>query len=106
MFKPKNISTFKNNIMDENRSLIRHVRQVIVGTILGTEGIVTSIWSIFTSTEVISMSYSQDSENELIGNNNNIITSLQARESAIHRNEESINQIKTHLKKFGKGFIN
>ena len=100
--KPKFIPTFESNKIDKNKSLIRNVRQVIIGTILGVVGVVTSLVSIFTSTELINMSSSQDSENDLIDNNNNIITSLQAHESAIHRNEESINQIKTHLKNLEK----
>ena len=56
---------------------------------MAANGIVTSLVSIFTSTELINMSSSEDSENELIDNNNHIITSLQSHENNINRNEES-----------------
>ena len=65
-------------------------------------GIVTSLVSIFTSTELINMSSSEDSEDDLIDDNNHIITSLQSHENAINRNEESIKEIKDHVLKLEK----
>ena len=53
-------------------------------------GIVTSLVSIFTSTELINMSSSEDSQDDLIDDNNHIITSLQSHENAINRNEVRI----------------
>ena len=88
----------KDDNTKETRSLTREVRQVVVGAILGVVGVIKSLVSIFTSTELLKMSSSEDSQDELIDNNNNIITSLQTHQSAIHRNVESIKQIKTHLK--------
>ena len=61
-----------------DKSLIRNVRQVIIGAAMATIGIITSLVSIFTSTELINMSSSEDSDDDLIDNNNHIITSLQS----------------------------
>ena len=65
-----------------------------MGAAIATVGIITSLISIFTSTELINMSSSEDSGDDLIDNNNHIITSLQSHENAINRNEESIKEIK------------
>ena len=79
------------------KSLVRNIRQIIMGAAIATVGIITSLISIFTSTELINMSSSEDSGDDLIDNNNHIITSLQSHENAINRNEESIKEIKQHL---------
>ena len=76
------------------KSLVRNIRQIIMGAAIATVGIITSLISIFTSTELINMSSSEDSGDDLIDNNNHIITSLQSHENAINRNEESIKEIK------------
>ena len=73
-----------------------------MGTTLAAIGIVTNLVSIFTSTELINMSSSADSEDDLIDDNNHIITSLQSHENAINRNEESIKEIKDHVLKLEK----
>ena len=84
------------------KSLVRNVRQVIIGAAMATIGIITSLVSIFTSTELIKMSSSEDSDDDLIDNNNHIITSLQSHENAINRNEESIKEIKEHVYRLEK----
>ena len=84
------------------KSLVRNIRQVIIGTAIAAIGVITSLISIFTSSELINMSSSDDSEDELIDNNNHIITSLQSHENAINRNEESIKEIKEHVYKLEK----
>ena len=43
------------------------------------------------------MSSSDDTENDLVDNNNNIITTLQSHENAIQRNEETMKQMKKHI---------
>ena len=45
----------------------------------------------------MSMTTSSDTEDDLIDNNNNIITSLQSHESALQRQNQTIQQIKSHL---------
>ena len=99
--KPEHLKYANRNIKRKPNgiSLIRNARQVIIGTAMAAIGIVTSLISIFTSTELINMSSSDDSEDDLIDNNNHIITSLQSHENAINRNEESIKEIKEHLYK-------
>ena len=84
------------------KSLVRNARQIIIGTTLSAVGVITSLVSIFTSSELINMSSSDDSEDELIDNNNHIITRLQSHENAINRNEESIKEIKEHVYKLEK----
>ena len=76
-------------------------RQIITGVVLAV-GAVTSLISLFTSYELINMSTAPDSEEGLIDNNNNIITSLQAHETTIRRGEKTISQIKKHLENLEK----
>ena len=104
LMKPINIGYSTKHIKKPStiKSLIRNARQIIMGTAMAAIGIVTSLVSIFTSTELINMSSSEDSEDELIDNNNHIITSLQSHENAINRNEESIKEIKDHVLKLEK----
>ena len=104
LMKPINIGYNTKHIKKPStlKSLIRNVRQIIMGTAMAAIGIVTSLVSIFTSTELINMSSSEDSEDDLIDNNNHIITSLQSHENAINRNEESIKEIKDHVLKLEK----
>ena len=78
-------------------TLIRDTRQVIIGTVIATIGIVTSLVSIFTTNELMSMSSSKDSENDLIDNNNNIIRTLQSHENAINREKQTIQRIKSNV---------
>ena len=85
-----------------DKSLVRNGRQVIIGAAMATIGIITGLVSIFTSSELINMSSSEDSDDDLIDNNNHIITSLQSHENAINRNEESIKEIKEHVYRLEK----
>ena len=96
--KPEYIPNLEDDDTFAN-SLMRQARQVFVGTALAVIGVVTSLVSIFTSSELLKMSSSSDTENALVDNNNHIITSLQSHENAIHRNEAALNQMKDHLLK-------
>ena len=78
-------------------SLVTIVKRQIVTGIILTVGAITSLVSLFTSYELMSMTTSSDTEDDLVDNNNNIITSLQAHESSIQREKQTIKQIKTHL---------
>ena len=69
---------------------------------MATIGIITRLVSILKSTELIKMSSSEDSDDDLIDNNNHIITSLKSHENAINRNEESIKEIKEHVYRLEK----
>ena len=73
------------SLSDAVSTRVRHVRQVVIGTVLAVVGIVTSLVSIFSSSELVGMAGSQDTEDDLIDNNNNIITSIQAHETRIHK---------------------
>ena len=96
----------KGNKKDkETYSLTSHARQVVIGTVLAVVGIVTSLVSIFSSSELVGMAGSQDTEDNLIDNSNNIITSIQAHETRIHKEEEATKQIKTNLKELEKQII-
>ena len=93
--KPKHIPTTDGTTAIG--TLIRDTRQVIIGTVIATIGIVTSLVSIFTTNELMSMSSSKDSENDLIDNNNNIIRTLQSHENAINREKQTIQRIKSNV---------
>ena len=80
-------------------SLIREVRQVVVGSIIAAVGVMTSLVSIFTSNELMNMSSADDTDEELIDNSNNIIKTLQAHENAINRDEAGIKEMKKHIDK-------
>ena len=54
-YNPKHIKNTSSGI-----SLVRNARQVIIGTAVAAIGIVTSLISIFTSSELINMSSSED----------------------------------------------
>ena len=94
--KPDHIPSVKT---EKDNNLIRKTRQLIVGTIIAAVGVLTSLVSIFTSKELLSMSSSKDTDDEIIDNNNNIIRSLQTHENAIHRNEATIKRVKENIKK-------
>ena len=94
--KPDHIPSVKT---EKDNNLIRKTRQLIVGTIIAAVGVLTSLVSIFTSKELLSMSSSKDTDDEIIDNNNNIIRSLQTHENAIHRNEATIKRDKENIKK-------
>ena len=81
--KPEHIPAVEN--ITGIRELLREARQVIIGTVIAAVGILTSLVSIFTTNELMNMSSSEDSEDDLIDNNNNIIRTLQAHENAINR---------------------
>lgn len=83
--------------------LLRETRQIIVGTVVAAIGIVTSLVSIFTSNDVMSMSSSQDSEDDLIENNNNIIRTLQSHENAIYREKAAMDKIKRNVENLERG---
>ena len=78
-------------------SIIRKVRQVVIGSIIAAVGVMTSLVSIFTSKELLNMSASDDTDDELIDNSNNIIKTLQAHENAINRNEATLKDIRTKI---------
>ena len=78
-------------------TIIREVRQVVVGSIIAAVGVMTSLVSIFTSNELMSMSSADDTDNELIDNSNNIIKTLQSHENAINRDENAIKEIKENI---------
>ena len=80
-------------------SLIREVRQVVVGSIIAAVGVMTSLVSIFTSNELMNMSSADDTDEELIDKSNNIIKTLQAHENAINRDEAGIKEMKKHIDK-------
>ena len=82
--KPRHIPSTRSK---KDINLIRKARQLVVGTVVAAVGVLTSLVSIFTSKELLSMSSSQDTNDEIIDNNNNIIRSLQTHENAIHRND-------------------
>ena len=83
-------------------ALIRKARQVVIGSIIAAVGVMTSLVSIFTSNELMSMSSSDDTDDELIDNSNNIIKTLQSHENAIHRDEAAIKEIKDQVEKLEK----
>ena len=62
----------------------------------------TSLVSIFTSNELMSMSSADDTDNELIDNSNNIIKTLQSHENAITKDENSIKEIKENIDRLEK----
>ena len=102
VFKMRNIMQLEHipNMRNHNttqNSLIRKTRQVIVGTILAAVGIVTSLVSVFSSHELIKMSSSEDTTQELIDENNHIITSLQSHENGIARNSGELKKLKSQL---------
>ena len=76
--------------------------QVVNGSIIAAVGVMTSLVSIFTSNELMSMSSSDDTDDELIDNSNNIIKTLQSHENAIHRDEAAIKEIKDQVEKLEK----
>ena len=80
-------------------SLIRKVRQVVVGSIIAAVGVMNSLVSIFTSKKLMNMSSSDETDEELIDNSNNIINTLQAHENAINRDEAGIKEMKKHIDK-------
>ena len=78
-------------------ALIRKARQVVIGSIIAAVGVMTSLVSIFTSNELMNMSSSDDTDDELIDNSNNIIKTLKSHENAIHRDEAAIKEIKGQI---------
>ena len=76
---------------------IRKTRQVVMGTIIAAVGVMTSLVSIFTSSELMHMSSADDSDDELIDNSNNIIKTLQSHENAINRDEAAIKEIRNQI---------
>ena len=94
--KPRHIPSTRSK---KDSNLIRKARQLVVGTVVAAVGVLTSLVSIFTSKELLSMSSSQDTSDEIIDNNNNIIRSLQTHENAIHRNKETIKRVKENIAK-------
>ena len=61
--KPDHIPSVKT---EKDNNLIRKTRQLIVGTIIAAVGVLTSLVSIFTSKELLSMSSSKDTDDEII----------------------------------------
>ena len=92
--KPKYIPNMKNS----KTNLSREIRQLVIGTVIAAVGVVTSLISIFTTNELMSMSTATDSEDGLIDNNNNIIKSLQSHENAIHRGEAEIKRMENNVR--------
>ena len=90
------------HIQDIFPTFICKARQVVVGSIIAAVGVMTSLVSIFTSNELMSMSSSDDTDDELIDNSNNIIKTLQSHENAIHRDEAAIIEIKSQIEKLEK----
>ena len=91
--------TSPTNIQEIAPTLIRNIRQVVIGPIIAVVGVLTSLVSIFTSKELMNMSSSEDTDDELIDNRNNIIKTLQSHESAIHRDEAAIKEAKIQIDK-------
>ena len=91
--------TKSKNIHQIMPTIIREVRQVVVGSIIAAVGVMTSLVSIFTSNELMSMSSADDTDNELIDNSNNIIKTLQSHENAINRDENAIKEMKENIDK-------
>ena len=97
IIKPEHIPAIEN--ITGIGELIREARQVIIGTVIAAVGILTSLVSIFTTNELMNMSSSEDSEDDLIDNNNNIIRTLQSHENAINRAQEKIKRIESNVQK-------
>ena len=72
----------------------REKRQILVGMAVG---IVSSLISSFTSSQLFSMSSSK--ENELIDGQNHMILALQEHESRLSRNEDDVHKLKHRLGK-------
>ena len=68
--------TTPTQIQEIAPTLIRNIRQVVIGSIIAAVGVLTSLVSIFTSNELMNMSSSEDTDDELIDNNNNIIKNV------------------------------
>ena len=97
--RSKKDSNFDQNLEYGSKLIIRKARQLVLGSVVAAVGVLTSLVSIFTSKELLSMSSSQDTSDEIIDNNNNIIRSLQTHENAIHRNKETIKRVKENIAK-------
>ena len=50
------------NIQEIAPTLIRNIRQVVIGSIIAAVGVLTSLVSIFTSNELMNMSSSEDTD--------------------------------------------
>lgn len=74
----------------------RNKRQVLVAI---ATGIITSLVSSFTSSQLFSMSSHDEDTEALITNQNHIISCLQDHETRITRNEAHIKGLKKHLDK-------
>ena len=94
--------TKPSNIQQIFPTLLRTTRQAVIGAIIATIGVMTSLVSIFTSHELMNMSSSDDTDDELIDNSNNIIKTLQSHENAIHRDEAAIKAVKIQIDKLEK----
>ena len=94
--QPQEITKSKN-IHQIIPTIVRKVRQVVVVSIIVAVGVMTSLVSIFTSNELMSMSSAADTDNELIDNSNNIIKTLQSHENAINRDENAIKEMKENI---------
>lgn len=68
--------------------ILREANQGIIGTTIAAVGMLTSLVSIFTTNELMNMSSSEDIEDDLIDNNNNIVRTLQSHENAMNRREK------------------
>ena len=78
----------------KEHTLDREQRQLVIAT-LGVVA-VTSLISYFTATEIINMASGSDTEttDNLVDNNNHIITTLEDEETKISRMENDVKQLK------------
>ena len=72
------------------RTIGRKTRQIVVDSFIGAEGVLTSLVSIFTRNELMSMSSADENDNELIDNSNNIVKTPQSHENSINRDKSAI----------------
>ena len=75
---------------------VERTKRQILAIGIAAVGVVTSIISIFTATELMNMSSSDDTD-DLIDNNNHILTSIQNHETRINRQETQMKELKIHL---------
>lgn len=87
----------KELIYHDPLGIVRKARQIVTAIIVGAVSVVTSLISIFINTQLLYMAQSDDTEDDVIDNNNHIITSIQNHEIRILRQEMESKELISHI---------
>ena len=94
------------NISNENEMnfLERHVRQVFVALALGVTAVATSLYSLFTTNQLVDIA-SSDNTDDIVEESNRVVSAISDMERRLLHNEKMQEKIGSHVKNLEKEFL-